>query len=449
MTDAIGLLANRPLAGPGFRPDDLAAFVDAADAALCVTDETGSCVALNEAAAMLLGLARSDLLGRPSAPVIEEASAWLRTVVRRTAVADGRSLAVTTLRPIAEPPGPVADVVADLRARLAPPVRALGNFAEIFRSRCFGPLEHDRYGDFALAMCEAVRTVERALESAAARASVQALPPLLDERTCSLRGLLTAALRRHRRDMAVDVAGDDVLVRCDPSLLVEAIDAMIGPDAAARPAPVAATIARLVDGRTVIGIHHCDDGYPLGWARNAACLPLDGRDATAAAIDVGAARRIFEAHGGSLLVNTEGDAGISVLGVIGAGRLIEASARPPSAGVEIRRAVYVDTTMAPAAFAALPLGGYRLDAAGRVLAHVPDGAAPAAAVPTGRGPAEGPLAPIWSEGLTRMVRRAAERGVRGLHETTVDVGDRLRILHVEVVPARSRPGQCWLFLGVI
>jgi hypothetical protein len=48
-----------------------------------------------------------------------------------------------------------------------------------------------------------------------------------------------------------------------------------------------------------------------------------------------------------------------------------------------------------------------------------------------------------------MVRRAAERGVHGLHETTVDVGDRLRILHVEVVPARRRPGQCWLFVGVI
>jgi PAS domain S-box-containing protein len=446
MTDATGLSANRPLAGHVVRPDDLAAFVDAADAALCVTDETGCCVALNEAAAMLLGLDRGDLLGRPAAPLIDDASAWLRTVVRQTATVDGRSLAVTTLRPVVENRGPDVDALADLRARLTPSVRALGNFAEIFRSRTFGPLGHDRYGDFALAMGEAVRAVERAMEDVAAQASVQALPPLLDERVCSLRGLLTAALRRHRQDMAVDVAGDDVLVRCDPSLLVEAIDAMIGPDPAARPAAVAATIARLVDGRTVIGIHHRDDGYPLGWARSAACLPLDGRDAI---IDVSAARRIFEAHGGSLLVNTEGDAGISVLGVIGAGRLIEATARPPSAGVEIRRAVYVDATMAPTVFAALPPGGYRLDAAGRVLAHVTDGDTPSAPVPTGRRPAEGPLGPIWSEGLKRMVRRAAERGVRGLYETTVEVGDRLRILHVEVVPAQRRPGQCWLFLGVI
>lgn len=449
MSDVQSLFADRPAAATTPDPGMAAAIVEAADAPLCVGDEAGCCIAVNQAAAALLGVDRGEILGRPFGALLETAGA-VRAVMRRTLLTDGRTVTVATLRPEAadRDPAPEADA---LRARLAPSVRAMGNFAEIFRSRTFGPLGHARYDDFASAITEAARAMERAMTEPVGGAPAPSLPSLLDERPWSLRGIVTSALRRGRHDMSVDVAGDDMSVRCDQALVGRAVDAMIGADRGARIGMVRATLSRLVDGRTVIGIHHCDDGYPLGWARMAGSLPLgDGDGDRAAEIDVADARRIFEAHGGGVFVNTEDDAGISVFGVLGPGRLTGTTARRPSPGTDIRRAIYVDAKMAPAAFAALPTGALRLDAAGGVVAHVVDRLAHGGwdAV-VGRAVDEGPLRRIWSDGLRRMVRGAAEDGTRGLHEATVEVGDRLRILHLEIVPARLRPGQCWLFLRAV
>lgn len=452
MSDATSLPKQRIHGAADPRAADRAGLVPATDAAPGTTDETGCRVAANEAAAILLGLERTDLLGRPVGPTFEDAAGWPRAVVRRASTVDDHPFEATSLRPMADAAAAIeAGTPPDLRARLAPSVRAVGNFAEIFRSRTFGPLGHDRYGDFADALTEAVRAIERAMDGTDDRPAAPTLPTLLDERVCSLRGLVTAALRGPRRDMAVGIAGDDTRVICDPVLLAQALDAMIGSVGADRRAGVTATLSRLADGRTMIGIHHREDGYPLLWARGADALPLDGGDRGAAAeIDVAVARRVFMAHGGDVAVNTEGDAGISVFGTIGASRLLDATPRRPTPGTDIRRAIYVDATVPSAAFAGLPFGAFRVNARGRILDHVaerrPDVSAGA---PVGAALGEGPLRALWSDGLRRMVRRAAEHGVHGLHEITVDVGDRLRIVHAEAVPARARPGQAWVFLRTL
>jgi hypothetical protein len=236
------------------RLDDAAAaaLVRTADVALCVSDEAGYCIEINDAAARLLGMPRADLIGRPLAVLLGRAGpdgddlrsgpATLRTVGRRVVLADGRTLTVTTLHALEDEQDDVieGDSVADLCKQLSRPVRAIGNFAEIFRSRALGPLGHDRYEDFASAILAASRAIERIVDAFDQTAPTAAGFNVLEERTCSLRGLVTAALRRGRVGVGIEVAitGDDMMVRCDPDLVAHALDAMIGPAGLAdRPAP--------------------------------------------------------------------------------------------------------------------------------------------------------------------------------------------------------------------
>jgi hypothetical protein len=446
--------------------DDVAAsLVRAADVGLCVSDETGCCIEINDAAAVLLGMPRADLIGRPVTVLLGGAGAdgddlrsglpTLRAIGRRVVLADGRTLTVTTLRALRDELDDVddGDGVAEFCERLSRPVRAIGNFAEIFRARAFGPLGHDRYADFASAILEASRAIERIVDAFAQTAPTEAGFNVLEERTCSLRGLVTAALRRGRVGAGIEVAitGDDMMVHCDPDLVAHALDAMIGPAGLAdRPAP-RATLVRLVDGRVIVGIHHVEDGYPLGWARAAACLPIGATGEEDADIDVGRARRIFEAHGGGVFVNTEADAGISIFAIFGAGRMTQATARRPSSDLAIRRAIYVDGAMSPALFAALPTGAFKLDAQGHMVEHVSDGRPGLTVVPPlGTDLLATALSTVATEDLRSLIGRVASASTsRGLHEITVEVDNHLRILHAEVTPAHADPGRCWLFLRSI